>query len=223
MTPIRVVAFDCDGVLFDTLEANRHYYNRILERFGHPPLDDERLRFAHAHTVHETLELLFADPGEREAAHAFRRTIDYGDFIAHLTIEPDLEALLDWMGRRFHTAIATNRTDTMGRLLRAFGLEGRFDLVVTSLDVARPKPAPDCLLKILERFAAEPREALFVGDSAVDEATARAAGVAFVAYRNPALAAAHHIDALGRLRDLLDGLQPPAGEASARQRKESPR
>lgn len=223
MTPIRVVAFDCDGVLFDTLEANRHYYNRILARFGRPPLDSEQLRFAHAHTVHETLALLFPDPAARDAAHAFRRTIDYGDFIAHLRIEPDLEALLDWMGGRFRTAIATNRTDTMGRLLRAFGLEGRFDLVVTSLDVARPKPAPDCLLKILERFAAEPREALFVGDSAVDEATARAAGVPFVAYRNPALAAAYHIDALGRLRGLLDGLQPAGGPGLSGEEKETRR
>ncbi len=222
MTRIRVVAFDCDGVLFDTLEANRHYYNRILAHLGRPPLDAAQLHFAHAHTVHETLDLLFAEPGERAVAHAFRRTMDYGDFIAHLTIEPELYALLDWMGDRYRKAIATNRTDTMPRLLDAFGLQGRFDLVVTSLDVARPKPAPDCLFKILERFAAAPREALFVGDSAVDEATARAAGVPFVAYRNPGLAAAHHIDSLGRLRELLAESRPAGGEgAPSREEKET--
>ncbi|MEJ5360376.1 MAG: HAD-IA family hydrolase [Desulfobacterales bacterium] len=223
MRRIRVVAFDCDGVLFDTLEANRHYYNRILARFGRPPLEEAQLRFAHAHTVHETLALLFEDPAAREAAHAFRRTMDYGDFIAHLAIEPGLKDLLDWMDGRFKKAIATNRTDTMGRLLRAFALEGRFDLVVTSLDVARPKPAPDCLELILERFGAAPQEAVFVGDSAVDEETARAAGVPFIAYRNPALEALHHIESLGQLKNLLEGSRPPnRGGRGNGERKENP-
>jgi len=78
-------------------------------------------------------------------------------------MEPDLVGLLDWMRGKYYTAIATNRTDTMPHLLREFGLAARFDLVVTSLDVERPKPFPDPLLKILKHFRAEPHEALFVG------------------------------------------------------------
>ena len=134
-----MVAFDCDGVLFDTLEANRHYYNHILRHFGRPPMNSEQLRFVHAHTVQEALALLLDDDAQRQA-HVFRKTIDYGGFLKHLTIEPHLVALLDWMRGKFKTAIATNRTDTMNRLLREFGLADRFDLVVTSLDVERPKP-----------------------------------------------------------------------------------
>jgi len=199
-----VVAFDCDGVLFDTLEANRHYYNHILEHFGRPPMNPEQLRFVHAHTVQEALADLFADDAQRQAAHVFRKTIDYGGFIRHLTIEPHLVALLDWMHGKYKTAIATNRTDTMKRLLREFGLAERFDLVVTSLDVARPKPSPDPLLKILAEFKATPRQSLFVGDSEVDETTARAAGVPFIAYRNPSLQADHHIDSLKELRAFLE-------------------
>ena len=199
MLDLRVVAFDCDGVLFDTLEANRHYYNHILQHFGCAPMDAEQLRFVHAHTVQEALEHLFEDETQRHAAHDFRKTIDYGGFLKHLTIEPDLVALLDWMRGRFHTAIATNRTDTMKHLLREFGLSDRFDLVVTSLDVERPKPFPDPLFKILAHFKARPHQALFVGDSDVDERTAHAAAVPFVAYRNPVLEADYHI---GQLKDL---------------------
>jgi len=39
MLNVSVVAFDCDGVLFDTLEANRHYYNHILEHFDRPAMN----------------------------------------------------------------------------------------------------------------------------------------------------------------------------------------
>jgi HAD superfamily hydrolase (TIGR01509 family) len=203
MADVRVVVFDCDGVMFDTLEANRHYYNHILRHFGRPPMDADQLHFVHAHTVHQAFEHLFTDDATRQAAHDFRRTIDYGGFLAHLTIEPDLVGVLDWMRGKFHTAIATNRTDTMRHLLREFGLTAHFDLVVTSLDVERPKPFPDPLYKILAHFAAEPHQALFVGDSEVDASTARAAAVPFVAYRNPALNARHHITQLRELRTVL--------------------
>lgn len=204
MTNVRVVAFDCDGVLFDTLEANRHYYNRILRHFGRPAMNEDQLRFVHAHTIYQALENLFEDEGQRQAALDFRKTIDYGGFLKHLTMEPGLVGLLDWMRGKFYTAIATNRTDTMKHLLREFRLADRFDYVVTSLDVDRPKPAPDPLLKILAHFDAEPHQALFVGDSEVDASTARAAEVPFVAYRNLSLPAAHHIDRLQDLRPLLE-------------------
>jgi HAD superfamily hydrolase (TIGR01509 family) len=205
MNDVRVVAFDCDGVLFETVEANRAYYNHILAHFGHPAMDDYQLHYVHIHTVQQSLAHLFADDAARQAAMAFRAAIDYGQFLKYLTIEPHLKALLDWMRNRYKTAIATNRTDTMDRLLREFGLADRFDLVVTSLDVERPKPFPDPLFKILARFRVEPRQAVFVGDSEVDEATARAAGVPFIAYRNPALEASWHIESLKELEGFLQG------------------
>ena len=205
MNDVRVVAFDCDGVLFETVEANRAYYNHILAHFGRPAMDEHQLRYVHIHTVQQSVAHLFADDADRQAAMAFRAAIDYGPFLKYLTIEPHLKALLDWMRNRYQTAIATNRTDTMDRLLREFGLADRFDLVVTSLDVERPKPFPDPLFKILSRFRVEPRQAVFVGDSEVDEATARAAGVPFVAYRNPALEASWHIESLKELEGVLQG------------------
>jgi HAD superfamily hydrolase (TIGR01509 family) len=208
MNDVKVVAFDCDGVLFDTVEANRAYYNYILAHFGRPPMDDDQLRYVHARTLHQSLAHLFADEVQRREAADFRSTIDYGRFLHYLTIEPSLIDLLDWMRSRFKTAIATNRTDTMDRLLREFDLIDRFDLVVTSLDVMRPKPHPEPLLKIMAHFGAQSQQAVFVGDSEVDEATAKAAGVRFVAFRNPALSADHHIRSLAELKSVLSAANP---------------
>ena len=36
MKNIKVVAFDCDGVMFDTTKANIAYYNQILDHFDRP-------------------------------------------------------------------------------------------------------------------------------------------------------------------------------------------
>ncbi len=43
MKNIEVVAFDCDGVMFDTINANMAYYNKILEHFGRPAMTPQQL------------------------------------------------------------------------------------------------------------------------------------------------------------------------------------
>jgi len=40
---IEVVIFDCDGVLFDSREANTVFYNHILSEFQLPPMTEEDL------------------------------------------------------------------------------------------------------------------------------------------------------------------------------------
>ena len=101
--------------------------------------------------------------------------------------------------------MANDTTDTMNRVLRNHGLEEAYDLVVTALDVAKPKPHPDQLNKILEHFTLTPEQAIFIGDSELDAAAARAAGVAFVAYANRVLEADFHIERLQQVEDILNG------------------
>jgi len=80
--------------------------------------------------------------------------------------------------------------------MERFNLQPYFELVVTALDVKHPKPHPESIGKILEAFHLEREEAVFIGDSEVDQQTARASGVRFVAYKNRELDAAFHIEAI---------------------------
>jgi phosphoglycolate phosphatase-like HAD superfamily hydrolase len=52
----------------------------------------------------------------------------------------------------------------------------------------------------------------YIGDSALDERSARTAGVAFWAYKNPALLAAMHIPDYESLRLCLRQALPDPGE-----------
>lgn len=205
---IQVVIFDCDGVLFDTREANRAYYNHILRHFGRPVMTPEQFEFVHMHTVDAAITHLFSDTRRVESVHQFRKTLRYADFFQFMRIDPHLFALLDKLNPVCHTAIATNRSDTMAPLMTEFDLHGRFDMVVTSSDVKQPKPHPEQLERILARFGVSAREAIYVGDSRVDETAAAAAGIPLVAYDNPDLAAAWHIRDLKDLDDLLFSRRP---------------
>ncbi len=205
MKGIKVIAFDCDGVMFDTAKANRSYYNRILRHFGKPEMNPGQFAYSHSHTADQSLAYLFTDKQSLEAAQAYRKTMSYEPFFKEMEIEPHLKPLLAKLKPRYQTAVATNRTDTMQGVLMAFGLEKAFDFVVTAADVGRPKPFPDPLLRVLEYFGTEPDQALYVGDSEVDEAAAKAAGIPLIAYKNPRLDAAFHISGLNEIATILDG------------------
>jgi HAD superfamily hydrolase (TIGR01549 family) len=201
----KAVIFDCDGVMFDTAKANMAYYNHILNHFGKPGMTPEQFAYTHMHTVDESLAHLFISPADLEAAGAFRKKMSYRPFLRLMEMEPDLVSLIDYLRPVFRTAIATNRTDTMQSVLESNGLTAAFDLVVTALDVAKPKPFPDQLVKILSHFELEPEQAVYIGDSEVDATAAHAAGVPFAAYANRKLEAQYHISRLRQVKTILNG------------------
>lgn len=199
----KVVAFDCDGVMFDSTEANKAYYNQILKRFGKPELTLEQFAYTHMHTADVSMAYLFEDKGLLAAAQKYRKQMTYMPFIRHMEMEPHLRNLLAGLKVRYKTAIASNRTDTMNKVLEVHGLEKDFDFVVSALDVERPKPYPDELLKIADYFEVQPKEIIYVGDSEVDEMAAKASGVSLIAYDNPNLSAEFHIRSLRELEMIL--------------------
>jgi len=204
MKNVKAVVFDCDGVMFDTAQANRFYYSHILQHFDRPAVTDEQFAFVHMHTLDESMAYLFPDEQTLAVAYEFRKSMDYKQYLGYLTIEPHLVSLLEKLRPHIKTTIATNRTDTIGRLLSEFGLDGYFDLIVSASDVMRPKPHPEALLKILNYFDLEPYQTIYIGDSQVDEMAARAAAIPLVAFRNRELSADYHIDTLKELEVLLE-------------------
>ena len=200
---LKVVAFDCDGVMFDSREANRAYYNHLLERFDQPTMTASQLSYVHMHTVDESLDHLFADPTVRRAADVYRKELGYLPFLRYMEMEPGLVTLLEALRPRYKTAVATNRTDTMAIVLTDNHIDHLFDLVVCALDVTFPKPHPESLRKVANHFSVSPEEVIYVGDSEVDEMAAAAAHVPFIAYRNPSLTAHAHIRHLIEIEGLL--------------------
>jgi HAD superfamily hydrolase (TIGR01549 family) len=203
MKYIKIVAFDCDGVMFDTTESNTAYYNQILAHFNRPTLTAEQFAYCHSHTADQAIANLFPDEEGFRAAQAYRKQMSYLPFLKYMEMEPYLKPLIQKLRPRYKTAIATNRSDTMDRVISEHGLEGYFDLVVCSHDVDHPKPHPDQLVKIIEHFGLEPYNSLYVGDSELDEIAAKAAGVHFVAYKNRTLSADFHIQSLKQVAEIL--------------------
>lgn len=201
---IKIVTFDCDGVMFDTQNANKAYYNRMLSNFGMPPVTPEQFDYVQQHTVFDSIAHLFPDKKNREAAFKHRKAMNYSDFIKEMEIESYLIALLKRIKPHYKTGIATNRSDTMDNVLSEHKLENYFDIVVTATDVENAKPAPDQLIKILSHYMMKPEQMLYIGDSKLDELASKAADVPFAAYNNTSLEANFHIRSLKEIENILE-------------------
>lgn len=195
MSALKLVVFDCDGVMFDSRGANRHFYNQVRLHFGHPVMDEEELDYVHMHHVIDSVNHIMRHwPTELAAAHEYRKSLDYKDFIRHMTIEPDLVEFLQFITPSCRTAISTNRTTTMALLLDLFNLRQYFEVVLTAQDVANPKPHPEALQRILAHFGLRAAESVFIGDSVVDLEHAAAVGMRLIAFKNPNLPADYHVE-----------------------------
>ncbi len=176
----RVAILDLDGTLLDTLEDLAASVNAALDAVGVPrrPIQEirtyvgegarrlvERAVAPHGHLVEPALAAWWA----HYEAHCLDATRPY----------PGIPALLG--GARRTLAVHTNKPGALARkILGGLGLLAHFAAVVGG-DEAPRKPDPTGTLEILARLGGSPADAVLVGDSRVDAATARAAGVPFVA------------------------------------------
>ncbi|WP_020675641.1 HAD family hydrolase [Geopsychrobacter electrodiphilus] len=184
MNPLKVIIYDCDGVLFESHQANLAYYNRIFSAFGYPQISDPLSAEAHiCHTASSPVVLakLMAVPDVAPALQ-FAQGIDYRDFIHLMSESAGLKASLTRLADNFTLAVATNRGNSMHEILEYFALGHFFKRVVTSRDVKSPKPAPDMLLLAARNLGVLPHSCLFVGDSELDQQAAAAGDIPFIAY-----------------------------------------
>jgi len=204
---ISAVIFDCDGVMFDSRQANINFYNHLLERYGLPLMNEDKMAYVHMNTADKSVRYIFEESSFTEEAQAYRMQMDYTPFIKDMVIEPGLKNFLGKLKPRVGLAVATNRSNTIDEVLEKNGLMGFFDIVVCSLDVKNPKPHPESIHKILDFFDIGPDQAVYVGDSPIDLKTAKAAGVCFIAYGNGNLDSPLKARSMEEVEKVLDGIE----------------
>jgi HAD superfamily hydrolase (TIGR01509 family) len=195
---VHCVIYDCDGVLFDSLEANTKLYNDLCALVGRFPLREDEMQYVHTHTVYEALHFIFGKENdlEKKALEILKqKQVDLKNYVGYLKMEPHLFQTLERLKEKgILRVINTNRTTSMKYIMERYNLWPFFDMVVTALDVKNPKPHPESIEKIVQAFNLNKEQTVFVGDSEVDQQTARSSGVRFIAYKNKEIANDAYID-----------------------------
>ena len=200
---LKLLVFDCDGVLFDSKLANTYFYNYILEKIGRKPMTEEEIEFIHMHSVNECIEFLLRNhPEKLELAKKIQKETPYTLFFKYIVMEEGLKEFLEWAKNYFFIALCTNRTTSTYPLIKHFQLEKYFDFIMSADKI--PKNNPSALSTILDYFKVEPEEALYIGDSKVDEALCKNCKVKLVAFKNPKLSADFYVNSYKELKEFIE-------------------
>ena len=209
----RLVVFDLDGTLVDSTADIATAFARAVERVapGTPPLDVPVVRSLIGNGARNLVERGLARLGVSQPVAAVLPVFleEYRSSLLDTTrLYPGTAEALAALQPRV-LAVLTNKPGDLSRaLVEGLGLGHVFARVIGSGDGPASKPDPAGLILLMEEFATPPAETLMVGDSPVDVATGRAAGVAVagVAYGlDPErLAAARPDFTIGHPRELLE-------------------
>ncbi|WP_063837518.1 HAD-IA family hydrolase [Streptomyces sp. NRRL WC-3549] len=204
--PRSVVVFDLDGVLVDSTEVMREAFSiAYAEVVGEGPAPFAEYN-RHLGRYFPDIMRIMDLPLEMEEPFV-RESYRMAHLVPLFDGVPEMLHTLRERGIRL--AVATGKSGPRARsLLSQLGVLDLFDHVIGSDEIARPKPAPDIVLKALELLGADPDSAVMVGDAVTDIASAHAAGVAALAALwgesdEPALLAAAPDAVLQKPGDLL--------------------
>ena len=175
----KLIIFDCDGVLIDSHEANQHFFDYCLEQGGYPPLGEQDREKVVYMSTRQLMFELFTDQAEAERLYRISQETDYTPFLRDVRTLFDFESVFGALRKRFHLAMATNRGKSLDKLFRYFGLDRWFEFRISTMD-AEPKPHPEMLLKCIEFFGMAKTEAVYLGDTASDQAAAANAGIDYL-------------------------------------------
>lgn len=166
---IQAVAFDMDGLMFNSEDVYFETGLRLLRLFGceYTPALSKTLM---GYTPQDAFQGMI---DAHDLPTTWRELQVKSDEI-FLSIMPDLLKpmpglfrLLDRLDERkiSHAVCTSSNPELVYKMLPIHDLERRFDFILTSADVTHGKPHPEMYLRAAERFGVEPSSMMVLEDS----------------------------------------------------------
>lgn len=177
---VKVVVFDWDGTIVDSVEHIADSLQRAATDLGYPPLERQAYRDIIGLGMVEALEQLY--PGlSREEMQAIRENYARYFFSRQTTPQSVFSGMADLLedlrrsGRGCSVATGKSRRG-MDHALEGSGLASYFD-ITRCADETRSKPDPAMLQEIIEFYRIRPEEAVMIGDTRYDLEMAKRIGM----------------------------------------------
>lgn len=181
----QTVLFDMDGTVLDTLRDLWASTNAVLRELGYPERTLGEIRSWVGNGAENQIRRALPEGADKRtladalaryrthyAAHCRDHTAPYDGIV------PMLRALRA-AGKKL--AVVSNKPDAAVKLLNEEHFAGLISVAIGETPERRRKPAPDTVFAALEALGAPRSGAVYVGDSEVDVATARGAGLPLIA------------------------------------------
>lgn len=181
---MKACIFDLDGTLTNTLESMTYSVNLTLEEMGLSKITKDQCRLFVGNGARVLIEKSLKAAGDTDASRIEEGMEIYGcifdrNCTYHVTpyegIPEMLKALKD---KGIHLAVLSNKPDRQTvKVVKAIFGEELFDYAQGQKEGIRRKPEPDGVWYLMEQMHVSKEECLYIGDSEVDAATGRNAGL----------------------------------------------
>lgn len=181
---MKACIFDLDGTLTNTLESMTYSVNLTLEEMGLSKITKDQCRVFVGNGARVLMEKSLKAAGDTDASRIEEGMEIYGRIFDqnctyHVTpyegIPEMLKALKD---KGIHLAVLSNKPDRQTvKVVKAIFGEELFDYAQGQKEGIRRKPEPDGVWYLMEQMHVSKEECLYIGDSEVDAATGRNAGL----------------------------------------------
>lgn len=184
---IKLLIFDLDGTLADTLHTIRDAVNMCMEHYGFPTHSYDQVREKVGNGVRDLIKRSLPEHEPLEGER-FDEILGYFNScyrITHDKIDGCYDGLYDVIiklySKGYKLAVLSNKPDAyVKQIIKNLFPEGVMSVAMGQTELPR-KPDPTVPLMIAERLGCKVEDAYFIGDSEVDVLTAKNSGMHSVA------------------------------------------
>lgn len=179
----KLVVFDLDGTLCDTLSDLCNAVNFALESEGLPTHPLSAYNKFVGNGINNLIKQVLVDKGDDEQLCKKVKSHFDSYYPNHLCDETvaysGIEALLSELeSLGIKTAVHSNKPhDYVPHIIKTLFPSHNFDIAWGKRECFERKPSPQALLEIMNRLCVDKSEVLYIGDSDVDVLTAHNAGI----------------------------------------------
>ena len=181
---MKACIFDLDGTLTNTLESMTYSVNLTLKEMGLSQITKDQCRMFVGNGARVLIEESLKVSGDPKASRIEEGMKIYGRIFDqnctyHVTLYEGIPEMLKALkDRGIHLAVLSNKPDrqTVKVVKEIFG-DNIFDYAQGQKDGIRRKPEPDGVWYLMEQMQVSKEECLYIGNSEVDAATGKNAGL----------------------------------------------
>lgn len=187
---MKLIAFDVDGTILDTLDSIIHVVNETLYANGFYKVDDrEYIRKALGYGSYYLIEQALIFPYNHfydknvtaEVLQDYLKRYMADDASLTKPYEGVVDLIKELKDEGYKVIAYSNKPDSVLKPLMKEKFGDVFDDVLGQVEGQAPKPNPEILLNMLDRIGISKDDAVYIGDSDVDVETARNAGMKMIA------------------------------------------
>jgi len=178
----KLIIFDMDGTLVNSSVTIANAINFVRKNLGFEPMDQEKiLKMVNDHTLNPAQTFYHTKSFDKDHEKWFSEyySKNHGK---ELVLYNGIKELLEDLKKQGHSlAVATNayRVSTIESLTH-LEIYDYFDAIACYDDVAKGKPYPDMLHKILKELNHKSEDTIFIGDGSRDEMASKRANIDYI-------------------------------------------